>query len=132
MKDYEIIAHQARKIAELEVKVTRGLESERQLLAVLQSAGIEVTEIELNHEEVEFLRLYRNATPEGKAMIKAKVEAMAEKAGMSPANKEDLVHVPPSQGILVRNTTKSNRANSEPVSADFPGLPKDFFKRSSE
>lgn len=96
MKDHEIIAHQARKIAELEVKVVRGLESERQLLAILRSAGIEVTEMELNHKEAKFLRLYRNATPEGKAMIEAKVEAMAGKAGMSPANKEDLVHVPSS------------------------------------
>lgn len=77
MKDHEVIAHQARKLVELEVKVARSLECERQLLEILRNAGIEVTEIELNHQEAEFLRLYRNATPEGKATIRAKVEAMA-------------------------------------------------------
>lgn len=77
MKDYEVIAHQARRIAELEIKVARALESERQLFEILRSAGIEVTEMELKRDAAEFLRLYRTVTPEGKAMIQAKAEAMA-------------------------------------------------------
>lgn len=48
MKDHEVIAHQACKIVELEIKVARGLESERQLLEILRDAGMEVTEVELN------------------------------------------------------------------------------------
>jgi hypothetical protein len=83
MKDDVVIAHQARKIAEFEIKVARALESEWQLLAILRSVGIEVTEMELNRDEAEFLGLYRNATPEGKATIQRKAEETAENTGMS-------------------------------------------------
>lgn len=132
MKDHEVIAHQARKIAELEVKAARGLECERQLLAILRSAGIEVTEMELNHDEAEFLRLYRNATPEGKAIIQAKVEAMAEKAGTYTPNKSDLSPVGPRADVVLRKTKKSNRPKGEPVVEELSGLPKEFFKRPGD
>ena len=130
MKDDDVIAHQARKIAELEIKVARALESERQLLAILRSAGVEVTEMELNRDEAEFLRLYRNATPEGKAMILAKAEAMAENAGVSTVKEEDLTHLGPGRDLVLQKTKKSNPAKCAQVIEELSGLPKDFFKRS--
>jgi hypothetical protein len=113
MKDHEVIAYQARKIVELEIKVARGLDCERQLLEILRSAGIEVTEMELNEREAEFLRLYRNATPEGKGTIRAKVEAMAEKTGMSTTEKDDLVHEEPGRVPAQRKLKKLSKAKVE-------------------
>lgn len=131
MKDDVVIAHQARKIAELEIKVARALESERQLLAILRSAGIEVTEMELNQDEAEFLRRYRNATPEGKATIQRKAEEMAENTGMSISGKEDLTHVGPSRDLGRQKTRKSNPAKGAQVE-ELSGLPNDFFKRTGD
>lgn len=131
MKDDAVIAHQARKIAELEIKVAHALESERQLLAILRSAGIEVTEIELNRDEAEFLRLYRNATPEGKATIQRKAEEMAENIGMNISGKEDLTHVEPGRDFDRQKAKKSNPAKGAQVE-DLSGLPNDFFKRTGD
>lgn len=128
MKDDVVIAHQARKIAELEIKVARALESERQLLAILRRAGIEVTEMELNRDEAEFLRLYRNATPEGKATIQSNAEEIAN-TGMSIPREEDLTHVRPSRDLDRQKSGKSNPAKAAQVE-ELSGLPIGFFKRA--
>jgi hypothetical protein len=133
MKDQEVIVYQARKIVELEIKVVRGLECERQLLGILRNAGIKVTEVELNQQEAEFLRLYRNGTPEGKTTIRAKVEAMAEKARMSKiADKENLVHDEPGRDPVRRKLKKLSTAKVESKAMELSGLPKDFFKPSAD
>lgn len=133
MKDHEVIAHQARKIVELEVKVARGFECERQLLEILRNAGIKVTEVELNQQEAEFLRLYRNATLEGKATIRAKVKAMAEKAGVNKiAGKEDLAHDEPGRDSVRRKLKKLSTVKVESEAMELSGLPKDFFKPSAD
>lgn len=134
MKDHEVIAHQARKIVELEIKVARGLESERQLLEILRDAGIEVTEMELNHQEAEFLQLYRNATPEGKATIMAKAEAMAEETRVrKTAGNEDCIQtVEPSKDPVQPKLKKVSTTKVEPEAMELSGLLKDFFKQSAD
>jgi hypothetical protein len=132
MKDDEVIAHQARKIAALEVKVARGVDCERQLLAILRRVGIEVTVMELNQEEAEFLRLYRSATPEGKAMIEAEVEARAKQADTNTARADNSDVVAPGQDVVQRKPLKLNSAKNEPAAAELQRLPNEFFKRPSE
>jgi hypothetical protein len=74
MEDAHVIAHQARKIAELEVGLHQHREGERQLLAMLRSAGIVVKQMELSPQEAEFLDNYRRATAEGKSQIRTEIE----------------------------------------------------------
>lgn len=59
----------------------RALEGERKRFVILRSAAIEVTEIELNRDEADILRLYRGATRERKATIQAKAAEMAKMQG---------------------------------------------------
>jgi hypothetical protein len=133
MKDHEVIAHQARKIVGLEVKVARGVESERQLLEILRNAGIEVTEMELNDQEAEFLRLYRNATPEGKARIMAKAGVMAEEARARKGTVKEVIAqaVKPSKDP-VHHKLKMGANKVKPEAMELPDLPKDFFKLSTD
>jgi len=132
MKDEEVIAHQGRKIAELEVSVSRALGSERQLLEILRRAGIEVKEMELTHQEAEFLRLYRSASPEGKAKIKAKAGELAAKSLQDTSGKEDSDQASPDPLPVRSDVKKKATARSNPDSADLSGLPKDFFKPSAD
>lgn len=124
MKDDEIIAHQARKLIELEVKIAHSVESERQLLEILREAGIDVKQIELNPQEAEFLLLYRQATPEGKARIREKVEAVAAKAGLR-------AHAEPLTSSGQPKVKEPRKPKIQPGEVGFSDLPKDFFKSSS-
>jgi hypothetical protein len=135
MKDSEVIAHQARQLAELEKKFEQSVDSERQLLGILRASGIEVTQVELNRQEAEFIDHYRRATPEGKAAIRAKVEAMAASARLSRASDQTRSNEPESRGaskdILERPPKVRARvgASSAPRFSD---LPIGFFKSSPE
>jgi hypothetical protein len=131
MKDQDVIAHQARKIAELEVKVSRGLECERQLLAILRSAGIEVVEMELNREEAEFLQLYRNASPEGKAIILAKAELAAKGSGVQIIEERPALENPGADVVRGKQAKKSLAENGK-AGEDLGSLPKAFFKRTND
>lgn len=123
MKDNEVIAYQARRITELEVKAARSLESERQLLEILRDAGINVKQVELNPQEAEFLLLYRQATPEGKAMIREKVEAEAKRTRLS-------LHDEPDTSPGKPKVRKARTAKNQTEEVTFSELPKDFFKSS--
>jgi hypothetical protein len=129
MKDDAVIAHQARKIAELEIKAARALEGEQQLLAILRRAGVEVTEVELSRDEAEFLKLYRDATPEGKAGIQAMAEEMAGNSGMNSCKGEDLSSVGPGRDDGGKEEKKSNTSKGG-LANELEGLPRDFFKRN--
>jgi len=69
MDDSVVIARQARKIEELEAKLELSVAAERQLLSILQSAGIKVSRVKLTKDEAQFLEHFRAATSEGKAAI---------------------------------------------------------------
>jgi hypothetical protein len=120
MDDAQIIAHQARKIAELEMAVDRHREGERQLLAMLQRAGIVVAEVELSPDEVEFLEYFRRASPEGKAQIWSEVEAQVA----ATKQRAQVVEAKPAS-----RPKKSLKTSSTEV---VPSLPADFFKRTLE
>jgi hypothetical protein len=82
-----------------------------------------VKQVELNPQEVEFLRLYRQATPEGKVMIGERVEAAPERARLR-RHDEPL----PSSGQPKVKKPRTAKAQTEEVW--FSELPKDFFKSS--
>jgi len=128
MDDRDVIAHQARKIAELETKLAQSIESERQLLEMLKSAGITVTQTELSSREIELLQGYRRLTPEGKADVRAVAEREAEAAAVRKAAKREGA-----------NKHKQSTADSVvEVQADvkpaprFTDLPPDFFAPTPE
>lgn len=125
MKDDEVIAYQARRITKLEIEAARSLESERQLLEILRLAGINVTQVELNPQEAEFLRLYRQATPEGKAMIEKKVEAEAERTRLS-------LHVESDTRLEKSEVKKAKSATIDTQEVTAGALPKEFFKSSRD
>lgn len=118
MKDEHVIAHQARRIVELEVTMERHRAGEQQLVALLRNAGIAVTQVELTAGEAEFLHDYRSATPEGKARIRAELEALT--AQNRPSQSVDLKPAPP--------RTRRPAAQHAPLA---PGLPAEFFKRTT-
>lgn len=135
MNDQEIIAHQARKIVELEVQVAELRRAEEQLLYHLESAGITLKQVEVTQREAEFLRNYRNASPEGKALIRAKVQQAADAMGQLAAdaviNKASGASTPdqgPAPSVpQVKGETKVRKVTQKDQQ-DLSGLPAAFFK----
>jgi hypothetical protein len=90
--------------------------------------------MELNDQEAEFLRLYRNATPEGKATIMAKVGAMAEEARARKDTVKAVIvqAVKPSKNPVQQKLMKRGANNVKPDAIELLDLPKDFFKPSTD
>lgn len=127
MDDSVVIARQARKIEELEAKLELSVAAERQLLSILQSAGIKVSRVKLTKDEAQFLEHFRAATSEGKAAIFAKAEELASQRS---------TRVGAGKGLLAADASGSKKAEDHPhfskptanPQANLSGLPKEFFK----
>lgn len=131
MKDHEVIAHQARKLAQLERDLERAGSAEQQLLGILGRAGIQVFQEELTPDEVEFLDNYRRATPDGKAFIEEQTRRWSQSgAGKSEASPDSSEQGASAIGTGNEIKTPPRRGLSPPNDPPQDGLPRDFFRRS--
>lgn len=137
MSDTQLIVHNARKIAELEVQLAQQAEDVRDLLEILKSAGIKIVRAKVSKEEAKLIDDYRRARPEGKEIIDAafdKLKAELDKtAGVTPS--PGLVaggeEAPPA-AAKSHASKKVTRASPARREANTPSstLPAEFFKRS--
>lgn len=130
MKDDVVIARQARRIEELTAELEESKRAEQQLMAILDSAGIKVKQVELSEREARFLALYRRATADGKATIRAKAKAIAAEHP-APCAKVKETEITSTVSVKKREATtaKLARADSEKGMAKvFSDLPMGFFK----
>jgi hypothetical protein len=125
MDDKEIIIHQAKKIAELEVEIDKFKAINAQLRELMGKRDGDTVLVYLNPQEAELIDLYRRATPEGKALIMATAERVAAES----KEREKFAQEIAKAGVVeqkVRPPAGKKSVATAPA-PDLSGLPVEFF-----
>lgn len=120
MDDKEIIIHQARKIAKLEVELRKFEAIDAQLCGLMGKRDGDTLLAYLTHEEAELIDLYRRATPEGKALIMVTAERVARE-------REKLAQEIFQANVVGKKVGSTTRKKSVAPAPDLSGLPAEFF-----
>ncbi len=125
MNDKEIIIHQAKKIAELEVKLDRYLVIDDQLHRLMGKRDGDSVLVLLSKDEAELIDHYRRATPEGKVHILTIAKRLAAE---SKEQKKSVQESPAVDAVEVKMRTPALKRSVASVPApDLSGLPAEFF-----
>lgn len=130
MNDKEIIVHQARRIAELEIELRKLEAINTQLCDLMGKRGEDTMLVYLSPEEANLIDLYRRATPEGKAMILATAERVAAESIERRKLAQELAqgHVAVKKA---RATTRKKLVVNMPAQ-DLSALPAEFFSKTTK
>jgi hypothetical protein len=129
MEDKEIIIHQARKIAELEVKLSKFEAIDVQLRELMGKRESDTLLVYLTLEEAELIDLYRRATPDGKSQIMA----AAERAAAESVQRKKLAQETVKADVVEKKVEPKARKKivATAPAPDLSGLPAQFFSKKT-
>ena len=129
MDDKEIIVHQARRIAELEVELEKFKAIEAQLCDLMGKRHGDTMLVYVTPEEADLIDCYRRATPEGKALIMAMAERVAAESIERRKRAAEVAQADVSGNKVEPPAEKKLKARVP--QPEFSGLPIEFFRRKT-
>ncbi|WP_317202487.1 hypothetical protein [Janthinobacterium sp.] len=125
MNDKEIIIHQARKIAELEVKLDKLEAIDAQLREFMGKRDGDMLLVYLTPEEAKLIDLYRQATPDGKVLIMAAAERAAAESRDRKKLAQEITQA--NVGEKKLGSPARKKSVSTAPATILSGLPAEFF-----